>query len=266
MKYVKQNIPKHTLKIFILLSVSFLGSYGAFAQTTTNVVINYPFYLYAYNNLESVTFDFTDNTSVAPGQADSDTVATKTASVASIANYTTCLEASIPNTALTQTATQGADAGFGTSSATTCSFAPSEVTNYSNFSVTAASTDADGWLLVVTNSTDWSVDANISTSFSNFSNSKLHVSPDFGTSYTNVLAAATDLGDQDDFYRTNRRRHYVLPLTFALELDPYDGGLIDPTAAPNAAISGTGTPDGQIVIDSSAASETAVVTYTFAVP
>ena len=255
---------KHVLKLFLVLSAGLLGSSNTFAQNnTTDVIINYPFYLYAYNNLESVTFDFINDTAAAAGEANGDTVAGNTASVAGISSYTTCLEASIPSTALTQTAVQGSDASFGTSGATTCSFAPSEVANYSNFAVTAAGTDADGWLLVVTNSTDWSVDANISTAFTNFSNSKIHLSPDFGASYTNITAAAVDLGNDDDFYRTDRRRHYVLPLTYALELDPYDGGLIDPDTD---SITGSGTPDGKIVVNSSSATETAVITYTFAVP
>ncbi len=255
---------KYTLKLFLILATCLLGGSTTFAQNnTTDVIINYPFYLYAYNNLEAVTFDFVDDTAATAGQANGDTVAGDTASIAGITSYTACLEASIPATPLTQTATKGPDANFGTSAATTCSFAPSEVKNYGNFAVTADSDDADGWLMVVTNSTDWSVDANISTAFTTFSNSKIHLSPDFGASYTNITGAATDLGDQDDFYRTNRRRHYVLPLTYALELDPYDGGLIDPDTD---SITGNGNPDGKIVVAKSSATETAVVTYTFAVP
>lgn len=256
---------KRTLKLLVLLSACIVGSNFSLAQTNTDVIINYPFYLYAYNNLESVTFDFVDDTATAAGQAVGDSVASDTVTVAGITEYTDCLEASIPDTPLTQIATQGPDANFGTTTATNCSFAPSEVTNYGNFAVSTSTDDADGWLLVVTNSTKWSVDANISTTFTNFSNSKIHVSPDFGSNYINVLAAATDLGDQDDFYRTNRRRHYVLPLTYALELDPYDGDLIDPSTQ-TPAITGSDTPDGKIVVAKSSATETAVVTYTFAVP
>ncbi len=246
------------------------------AQTQTDITINFPFYLYAYNNLSSVTFDFTTNTTGTVGQAND--LNGNTVTTATLDNFSTCLNASVASlTGETFNAStdQGPNATFGSSNAHTanCYFHPTDVTeNTGFFSVNPGSLeDGDGWLLVVTNSNSWDVTAtmqNLSTDFAtDFPGSDLSITPDQGTTDVKVYtggasAGAVSLADQTDFYRTQFRRNYVLPLQYVLNLDPMDGGLITPANASGSSVNA----DGEIIDATDGNTGTADVIYTFALP
>ena len=241
------------MKNFILSLILALFGTSLAQQAPTSVIIDFPFFLYAYNNLDTVTFDFTTDTAGAlPGFADGDTLAGTSAAntnieVANLTNLNTCIDDIVSTTppSVTQTGTNfdgSTDNGITTLGTDTCLFAPSDVTRYGTFSVT--NNDADGWLLVFTNSNSWSVDATLDVDFTNFDDATLHIAAEVlsdsavtvASTASIVDATAVDLADETDFFYTDRRLMYTLPLNYILELDPLESPIGDPGTVTDDAI------------------------------
>ncbi len=246
---------------------------GLAEASPTNVNIKLPFFLYAYNNLQTITFDFRDDitgdASGLAGQAKGAKISGKEIKFATLSNLDTCIKdllEPIDNLELEESGNIGANAEARGSTEETdlCYFAPSDVTRYKTFSVKAEN-DADGWLLVITNSANWNVNANVTTAFQTLKNANLHVTANKNTSFVELeggtIKDSYDLADQKAFYYTDRRLHYVLPLNYALEINPFDSSVEFLEGDIFEVGSGSNSTSNAVVT-----ADRAQITYTFAIP
>ena len=206
---------KKAIKLLVLAGA--LLSVGAMAAKTTTFNFKFPQYLYVYTNLTSEDFDFTaSSTGNHPGTYGNTAIATE-------ANLKTCME----NLSLPSSVTAQTSAGTSAISTGSCDFVATDTTKNSDFSVDWGSTgeNPDGALLVLTNVSDWSAKATITSAFSNVdSYVTLKVRTDSNGTLSNLSSSATTVGSKSgttltNAYYTNYINAYVVPLQFVLTLD-----------------------------------------------
>ena len=203
---------KNAIKLLVLAGA--LLSVGALAQGAQNWNFNFPAFAYVYTNTSSVDFDFTaDSTGTV--------VYTGTAGQASKLNLQDCISGFVTSS-LDVTAY---DTPQSTSSLGTCEFGPTSVST-SGYSVNWNGLgSADGSLLVITNSSTYSVTVEADSLPPGVT---YKVAPAFGDASTSIpftsipttTAGAASLADQEDDLYTQYTGVYVIPLTFAADVDP----------------------------------------------
>ncbi|WP_287372788.1 hypothetical protein [Oceanithermus sp.] len=200
---------KNAIKLLVLAGA--LLSVGALAQGAQNWNFNFPAFAYVYTNTSSVDFDFT--------AASTGTVAyAGAAGQASKDNLQLCI-GGLVTSSLDVTAY---DTPQSTSSLGTCEFGPTSVST-SGYTVNWNGLgNADGSLLVVTNSSTYSVTV---VADSRPSGVTYKVAPDFGNAsgitFTSIpTGTATGLATQADGLYTQYAGVYAIPLTFAADVDP----------------------------------------------
>ena len=201
---------KNAIKLLVLAGA--LLSVGALAQGAQNWNFNFPAFAYVYTNTSSVDFDFT-------AASTATVVYAGTAGQASQANLQNCI-GGLVTSSLSVTAQSTAPTSPSTLG--TCEFGPTSVST-SGYTVNWNGLgSADGSLLVVTNSSTYSVTV-VADSLP--SGVTYKVAPDFGDAsgitFTSIpTGTAAGLATQADGLYTQYAGVYAIPLTFAADVDP----------------------------------------------
>ena len=209
---------KRAIKLLVLAGA--LLSVGALAQANQTWKFGFPTYAYIYTNSTEIYFDFTDNN----GDGDATSVLSAF-NAASLNNLESCIDGLVDNIGSDLVAD-----GTAASSLGTCYFAPSGITHdgysvdWSN--VDSTGTGTDGSLLVVTNSSTYSVDVSVAgppngVTFLLASKmaSDITGASDF-TSFTSSSTSASSFADEGSDYTTQYYNAYVIPLSFAVGVTP----------------------------------------------
>ena len=235
-------------RLFLVLGIAaLLGTIGL-AQSQVNYNVTFPRYALVVTDMTAVNWDFSTTTNPSGGKAQyvSGVYEAWTGGLAD------CLADKIASTGSVVVQ----DTAGSTSISTTCYFAPTSVvlggpvtvdwaTNYGTIA-------PDGTLVVITNATNFQVDAAITTSWSNLTGATLYVLNDATSDGTSWLSGATpsttsftalgttattlvDTSASTGLYKpTNYTNVYAVPTIWAVKFDP--------TAQPDIA-----TPDTAVV-------------------
>ncbi|ADR35703.1 hypothetical protein [Oceanithermus profundus] len=201
---------KNAIRLLVLAGA--LLSVGAMAQAQQNWNFSFPVYAYVYTNTSSVDFDFTATTT-------GTVVYAGAAGQASKANLQSCI-GSLVTSSLSVTAQNSAPTN--PSSLGSCEFGPTSVST-SGYTVNWNGLgSADGSLLVITNSSTYSVTVLADSLPSGVT---YKVAPDFGDAsgiaFTNIpTGTAAGLATHNDGLYTQYAGVYAIPLTFAADVDP----------------------------------------------
>jgi hypothetical protein len=239
---------------------SFILSLGALvlgiahAQSTQSWVFKNQAFAYVYTNIGTVTFDFTAASATNPGQL---TTLSTPYPAATAGTFQACINALVTSSlSLSAQSTAPTSTYTPATLPSACTFAPTSVSSNGTFSVTWPSGDnADGALLVITNSPTWRAEASIGA-WSTPGGLTAQIVPDLvnsgklvnGASPVSLSATPAELSAQpgsttDNYsYYTQYQGYYVVPELFALQVNP---------SAAGAQVNGTNT---------------ATVTYTVAFP
>jgi len=209
--------------IKLLVFAGALLSLGALAQANQTWKFGFPTYAYIYTDTAEVHFDFTlDASSLPPSGTD----ATKLTAfdAASLDALETCIDDLIANISGDLIADDSPANDLGS-----CYFAPSGVA-HDGYSVDWSGVDSqgtDGSLIVVTNSSTYSVDVSVdappsSVGFMLAVDTAGNISDenDFDVTFTSASTSQSGLANQDSDYTTQYRRVYVIPLSYAVEITP----------------------------------------------
>lgn len=211
---------KNAIRLLVLAGA--LMSVGVLAQSAQqNWNFTFPTYYYVYTNTTSVDFDFTA-TSVS-----STVVYTGSHGQASLANLQACIDNAVSGLVGpgTEPVAQSS-APASPASLATCEFGPTSVTS-SGYTVDWNGLgSADGSLLVVTNASSYKVTAYADSVPAGVT---FKVAPKFGDappSHSDFVEIPVGSGsavqiasDANDYY-TQYRNIYVLPLTYAADVEP----------------------------------------------
>ncbi len=202
---------KNAIRLLVLAGA--LLSVGAMAQTSQNWNFTFPSYYFIYTNTASVNFDFTDDTT--DGTASVLTLY----SAAGLSNLENCIDGLVGNiSSVTANASTSSSIG-------TCKFKPSGVSR-SGYSVDWNGLgSADGSLLVVTNASSYKVtvyadsvpagvDYKVAAELAG------NVQETDFTSIPTGQTNAVQVANQDSDYTTQYSNVYVIPLSFAAEVEP----------------------------------------------
>ncbi len=201
---------KKTLKLLVLAGA--LLSVGALAQANQTWQFGYPAYAFIYTNTTTVTFDLTDD--VTDGTA---TVLTLY-NAASLTNLETCIDGLVNNISSSVTAGGTPSGEIGS-----CTFAPSGVSR-SGYTVdwSNLNDDADGSLLVVNNTGAYDISVSAASLPAGVD---LMVAPELAgavaaADFQILTTSSTFLADENSGYTTQYNGVYVVPLSFAADVDP----------------------------------------------
>ena len=203
--------------IKLLVLAGALLSVGALAQANQTWKFGFPTYAYIYTNSTEIYFDFTDNS------GDGDASVLSAFNAASLNNLESCIDDLVDNIGSDLVAD-----GTATSSLGTCYFAPSGIT-HAGYTVNWNNVDPDGTdgsLLVVTNSSAYSVDVSVDAPpngvtflLASKMASAITGASDF-TSFTSSSTSASSFADAGSDYTTQYYNAYVIPLSFAVGVTP----------------------------------------------
>ena len=205
---------KRAIKLLVLAGA--LLSVGALAQANQTWKFGFPSYYFIYTNTESVNFDFTATLG--------DASVVYNSNQATINNLESCIETIVNtftnnNEPVAQQNQPTTWTSFGT-----CEFGPTSVTS-SGYSVDWNGLgSADGSLLVVTNASSYKVTVHADSVPAGVT---YKVAAAFGDassiSFINIpvgASSASGLADDSNDYFTQYQNVYVIPLTFAAEVEP----------------------------------------------